>query len=47
VLLDGGKEIAHGEADPRGEWVLLVQDPPLSPGSMSCAWSSISRAVPR
>jgi len=32
VLLDGGKEIAHGEADSRGEWVLLVQDPPLSPG---------------
>jgi nucleoid-associated protein YgaU len=32
VLLDGGKEIAHGEADGRGEWVLLAQDPPLSPG---------------
>jgi hypothetical protein len=32
VLLDGGKEIAHGEADNRGEWVLLVQEPPLSPG---------------
>lgn len=32
VLLDGGKEIAHGEADARGEWVLLAQDPPLSPG---------------
>jgi len=32
VLLDGGKEIAHGEADAHGEWVLLVQDPPLSPG---------------
>jgi nucleoid-associated protein YgaU len=32
VLLDGGKEIARGEADSRGEWVLLVQDPPLAPG---------------
>jgi nucleoid-associated protein YgaU len=32
VLLDGGKEIAQGEADARGEWVLLAQDPPLSPG---------------
>jgi nucleoid-associated protein YgaU len=32
VLLDGGKEIAHGEADGRGDWVLLAQDPPLSPG---------------
>jgi len=32
VLLDGGKEIAHGEADQRGEWVLLMQDTPLSPG---------------
>jgi nucleoid-associated protein YgaU len=32
VLLDGGKEIAHGEADGHGEWVILLQDPPLSPG---------------
>ncbi len=32
VLLDGGKEIARGIADSRGEWVLLAQDPPLSPG---------------
>ncbi len=32
VLLDGGKEIAHGVADARGEWVLLIQDPPLGPG---------------
>ncbi|MFI5001005.1 MAG: LysM peptidoglycan-binding domain-containing protein [Reyranellales bacterium] len=32
VLLDGGKEIARGEADARGEWVLLAQDPPLGPG---------------
>ena len=32
VLLDGGKEIARGEADARGEWVVIAQDPPLSPG---------------
>src|SRR5262249_22793139 len=32
VLLDGGKEIARGEADQRGEWVLLAPDPPLTPG---------------
>jgi nucleoid-associated protein YgaU len=32
VLLDGGKEIAHGEADQRGEWVVLAQDQPLAPG---------------
>src|SRR5476649_3048801 len=32
VLLDGGKEIARGEADSHGEWVLLIQDPPLAPG---------------
>lgn len=32
VLLDGGKEIANGVADGRGEWVMLVQDPPLAPG---------------
>jgi nucleoid-associated protein YgaU len=32
VLLDGGKEIAHGQADARGEWVLLTQEAPLSPG---------------
>lgn len=32
VLLDGGKEIARGVADSRGEWVLLAQDPPLAPG---------------
>src|SRR4051812_28758954 len=32
VLPDGGKEIARGEADGRGEWVLLAQDPPLAPG---------------
>jgi LysM domain len=32
VLLDGGKEIARGEADARGEWVILLQDPPLAAG---------------
>lgn len=32
VLLDGGKEVASGVADARGEWVILSQDPPLSPG---------------
>jgi hypothetical protein len=32
VLLDGGKEIAKGEADQRGEWVVLTQDTPLAPG---------------
>ncbi|MCW5735759.1 MAG: LysM peptidoglycan-binding domain-containing protein [Enhydrobacter sp.] len=32
VLLDGGKEIARGEADGRGEWVILLQDPPLASG---------------
>lgn len=32
VLLDGGKEIARGEADARGEWVVIAQDPPLSAG---------------
>jgi hypothetical protein len=32
VLLDGGKEIAHGQADAQGEWVILAQDTPLSPG---------------
>lgn len=32
ILLDGGKEIARSEADARGEWVVIVQDPPLTPG---------------
>jgi hypothetical protein len=32
VLLDGGKEIAQGQADARGEWVIIAQDPPLSAG---------------
>jgi hypothetical protein len=32
VLLNGGKEIASGEADARGEWVIITQDPPLPPG---------------
>lgn len=32
VLLDGGKEIAKAESDARGEWVIIVQDPPLAVG---------------
>ncbi len=32
VLLDGGKEIAKAESDARGEWVVIVQDPPLAVG---------------
>ncbi|MBI3197227.1 MAG: LysM peptidoglycan-binding domain-containing protein [Rhodospirillales bacterium] len=32
VLLDGGKEIARSVADARGEWVVIVQDPPLGVG---------------
>lgn len=32
VLLDGGREIAKAEADARGEWVIIVQDPPLAVG---------------
>lgn len=32
VLLDGGREIARGEADARGEWVILLQEPPLASG---------------
>src|SRR5216684_1591463 len=32
VLLDGGKEIAQGQADANGEWVVIAQDPPLSAG---------------
>lgn len=32
VLLDGGREIIRASADGRGEWVLLVQDPPLARG---------------
>jgi nucleoid-associated protein YgaU len=32
VLLDGGKEIAKGQSDARGEWVIIVQDPPLTAG---------------
>lgn len=32
VLLDGGKEVAHSEADARGEWVVIAQDPPLGSG---------------
>jgi len=32
LLLDGGKEIAKGQSDSRGEWVIIVQDPPLAAG---------------
>jgi nucleoid-associated protein YgaU len=32
ILLDGGKEIALGQADANGEWVVIAQDPPLSAG---------------
>ncbi len=32
ALLDGDKEIAQSQADANGEWVVLAQDPPLSPG---------------
>jgi nucleoid-associated protein YgaU len=32
VVLDGGKEIARGQADGRGEWVVMLEDPPLAPG---------------
>ena len=32
VLLDGGREIAKAESDARGEWVIIVQDPPLAVG---------------
>ena len=33
VLLDGDKEVARVLADSRGEWVALVNDPPLAPGA--------------
>ena len=32
VLLDGDKEIALGQADANGEWVILAQEPPLGVG---------------
>jgi nucleoid-associated protein YgaU len=32
VLLDGGREIAQSQADARGEWVVIAQDPPLGTG---------------
>jgi hypothetical protein len=32
VLLDGDKQIALGQADANGEWVVIVQDPPLGAG---------------
>jgi len=33
VILNGGREIATGQADARGEWVILLRDAPLAPGS--------------
>ncbi|QQS12872.1 MAG: LysM peptidoglycan-binding domain-containing protein [Rhodospirillales bacterium] len=33
VVLDGDKELATVEIDSRGEWVALVNDPPLAPGA--------------
>jgi nucleoid-associated protein YgaU len=32
ILLDGGKEIAQSQADARGEWVIIAQEPPLGAG---------------
>jgi hypothetical protein len=32
VLLDGNKEVAQGQADANGEWVVIAQDPPLGAG---------------
>jgi nucleoid-associated protein YgaU len=32
VLLDGDKEVAQGQADANGEWVVIAQDPPLGAG---------------
>jgi nucleoid-associated protein YgaU len=32
ILLDGDKELAQDQADANGEWVIVVQDPPLSGG---------------
>jgi nucleoid-associated protein YgaU len=32
VLLEGDKELAQDQADAKGEWVIIVQDPPLSAG---------------
>jgi hypothetical protein len=32
VLLDGDKEVAQGQADANGEWVVMAQDPPLGAG---------------
>ena len=32
VLLEGDKELAQEQADAKGEWVIIVQDPPLSAG---------------
>ena len=32
VLFEGDKELAQEQADAKGEWVIIVQDPPLSAG---------------
>ena len=32
VLLDGGKEVAQGQANANGEWVVISEDPPLGAG---------------
>jgi nucleoid-associated protein YgaU len=32
ILLDGDKELAQDQADAKGEWVIVAQDPPLSAG---------------
>jgi nucleoid-associated protein YgaU len=32
ILLDGDKELAQDQADAKGEWVIIVQDPPLNAG---------------
>jgi hypothetical protein len=32
ILLDGDKELAQDQVDAKGEWVIIAQDPPLSPG---------------
>jgi nucleoid-associated protein YgaU len=32
ILLDGDKELAQDQADAKGEWVIIAQDPPLSAG---------------
>jgi hypothetical protein len=32
ILLDGDKELAQDRADANGEWIIIVEDPPLSAG---------------